>query len=253
MCVALSNTTAHKEGVMRTATLVPLVLLSLVTPLSAQRPKAPHVFLGGSFIIAQPQQEFDDYINTSFGGSLHVLWKPDANGALGLRFEAGGIGYGNENKHVPFGTTGRVTLDLTTSNFIAFAHVGPQLTARFGAIRPYLAPTAGFAYIATVSSLKGDDDGSAFAHDTNYDDLLLSYGATGGIYIPLSRGRTPVLLDLSARYNQNGRASYLVKGSIQDNPDGTISYDPINSRANLLTFQVGVSIGVVDSGHKRRR
>ncbi|HEX6560156.1 MAG TPA: hypothetical protein VF021_11855 [Longimicrobiales bacterium] len=237
---------------MRTAALVSLSILTLTWPLHAQAPRAPHVFLGGSFIVAQPQQEFSDYVNTSFGGSLHALWKPDANGPLGLRFEGGGIGYGNERKRVPLSSTigGRVNVDLTTSNFIVFGHVGPQLTLPSGAIRPYVAPSAGFAYIATVSSVSGVNNGQNIAQQTNYDDFLFSYGATGGIYLLLSRGRVPVLLDLSTRYYQNGKASYLIEGSIQDNPDGSISFTPINSRTNLLTFQVGVSVGIVNSGKR---
>lgn len=237
---------------MRFATLVPLGLLIVALPAGAQTPTPPRFFLGGNFIIAEPQQEFADFINTSFGGSIHMLWKPAAYGPLGIRFEGGGIGYGSETKRVPLSSTigGRVTVDLTTSNFIAFAHIGPQLMLPRGAIRPYISPSAGFAYIATVSSVGGVHNGETIAHDTNYDDFLLSYGATGGIYLPLTRGRVPVLLDLSARYYQNGRASYLIEGSIQDNPDGSITYTPINSRANLLTFQIGVSVGLADSKNR---
>ena len=243
---------------MRNVALFPLALLLASAPLSAQttitetRLKPVHVYFGGNFIVAEPQQEFGDYINTSFGGSLHVLWKPAPNGVLGLRFEGGGIGYGEEKQRVPLSETvgGRIMVDLTTSNFIGFANVGPQLMAPRGPIRPYLAPTIGFAYIGTVSSVEGVDSHQSFASDVNYDDFLFAYGATGGIYVPLSQGRVPVALDLSARYHQNGKASYLIEGSIHDNADGTITFDPIRSRANLLTFQIGVSIGARASDKK---
>jgi hypothetical protein len=237
---------------MRIALTLPLLLMA--GPLAAQELAPPKVFLGGSFIVAEPQQEFADHVNTSFGASINALWRPQSDGPLGIRFEGGFIGYGSEKKTVPFSETvgGRVMVDVTTSNFIAFAHAGPQLSMTRGPIRPYIAPSVGFAYMATVSSVSGsgNGDGENSISDTNYDDVMFSYGATGGVYIPVSRGSVPVAIDLSLRYHRNGRASYLVEGSIQDNDDGTISFDPVRTRANMLTFQVGVSVGIVDKGKR---
>lgn len=237
-------------------TLLALSLAAFaVAPLNAQESEAPlkpvDGFAGFSFIIAQPQQEFADYLNTSFGGSVYGLWRPK-EGVLGLRFEGGAIGYGQETQRLRFANTSRVTLDLTTSNIIGFGHVGPQFTLPGARVQPYIAPSIGATYIATVSSVSGHDNAESFASETNYHDWLFSYGATAGVYVPVSRGRTPVMIDFSARYNQNGNAHYLVKGSIQDNDDGTISYAPISSSANMLTFQVGVSIGVRDTDHKSK-
>jgi hypothetical protein len=56
--------------------------------------------------------------------------------------------------------------------------------------------------------------------------------------------RTPVLLDIGATFHRNGEASYLRKGSITDNPDGTINVNPIRSEANFITYRFGVSIGI---------
>src|SRR4051812_25726471 len=116
---------------MRYSSLLCLSVLA-AAPLHAQLApdaKIPQVYLGGSFIVAQPQQEFGDHVNTSFGGSMNVRWAPH-NSALSLRSEIGAIGYGNESKRVLLSPTigGRVMGRLTTSNFIAFAHAGPQLT-----------------------------------------------------------------------------------------------------------------------------
>lgn len=235
--------------------ILTLPLLLLAAPLAAQELPVPKVYLGGSFIVAEPQQEFRDHVNTSFGASINALWRPAADGPLGLRLEGGFIGYGNETKTVPFSETvgGRVMVDVTTSNFIGFAHAGPQLMLTRGPIRPYLAPSVGFAYMATVSSVRGEGDAESSISDTNYNDFMFSYGATGGVYIPVSRGSVPVAIDLSLRYHQNGRASYLVEGSIQDHDDGSISFDPVRTRANMLTFQVGVSVGIVDKGKSNDR
>jgi len=54
----------------------------------------------------------------------------------------------------------------------------------------------------------------------------------------------PILLDLGATFHRNGEATYLRKGSIQDNPDGSISINPIRSEANFITYRIGVSIGI---------
>jgi hypothetical protein len=241
---------------MRTAPLLALILLAPLS-LDAQSPAAqatrsPNVHLGASFLVAEPQQDFRDHINTSYGGSINARWAPTANGPLALRFEAGGIGYGSESKRVPLSpTVGRVTVDVTTSNFILFAHAGPQLTLTRGALRPYIAPSLGVTYIATVSSVSGDDSDS-FAEDTNFDDVLFSYGATGGVLVPLATGRVPVALDFSVRYYRNGEASFLVKGAIHENGDGTITLNPVHSSINLLTFQIGASIGIPHSAKETR-
>jgi hypothetical protein len=236
---------------LKITALVPLALAFAVTPVAAQTftdaqvDKPATAFLGGSFIVAQPQNEFADHINTSFGGSLNLVWSPAPVPAyLGLKFEAGLVGYGHERKRVPLSpTVGRVHVDVTTSNTITYLHVGPQLMLNAGILRPYISPSAGVTYMATTSSVAGDDSES-FASDINFDDVNFSYGATGGLYIPLKRGGTPVLMDLGLRYHRNGEARYLIEGSIQDNPDGSITYEPIESRADLLTFQLGVSVGL---------
>ena len=241
---------------MRTATLLVLSLLAPVL-LSAQSPaeavaRSPNVYLGASFLIAEPQQDFRDHINTSYGGSINVRWLPAANGPFALRLEAGGIGYGNESKSVPLSpTVARVTVDVTTDYFILFAHAGPQLTLPRGAFRPYIAPSLGATYIATVSSVSGDDSDS-FAEDTNFDDVLFSFGATGGALLRLATGRVPVSLDLSVRYFRNGDASFLVKGGIHENGDGTITLNPVHSSIDLLTFQIGASIGIPHSEDQGR-
>jgi hypothetical protein len=64
------------------------------------------------------------------------------------------------------------------------------------------------------------------------------------MWITLSCGETPVHLDLSARYIGNGRVRYLREGSIEENPDGSVTITPIESETNLWWIQVGVAVGV---------
>ena len=51
-------------------------------------------------------------------------------------------------------------------------------------------------------------------------------------------------LDLSAQTVRNGRASYLRVGSLLESSDGSITFIPIESETNLVTFRLGVAFGV---------
>jgi hypothetical protein len=139
----------------------------------------------------------------------------------------------------------RILLDLTTTNSIAYLNIGPQLMLPDGPVRPYVNAAIGGSYFGTSSSVSGTDgNDDDFASTTNFDDITFAWAGGGGILISLSRGRTPVMLDLGMRYHGNGEVEYLKKGDITDNPDGTITVSPTRSEANLLTFQLGVQIGV---------
>ena len=97
-----------------------------------------------------------------------------------------------------------------------------------------------------TSSVEGrNNDDQPFAEDTNYDDLTFSWGGGGGLLIPVHRSReTMVFLDVGARYHNNGRnVRYLREGGIRDLPNGGIELSVIESRADLVTWHIGVSIG----------
>lgn len=224
------------------------VLLLIPATAHAQMPEftVPRLSAGGSLLLAQPSGEFADHVDTGFGLAGALAVRLDDAGVFGLRVEGGFDIYGSETFRVPLSTTvgGRIMVDVTTTNNIAYLGVGPQLMLPTRSFRPYLAGTAGLSYFHTTSQVKGDDNSEAFASDTNYSDTVFSLGGTGGIYIPISRGATPINLDLAVRYHRNGTVSYLTEGSIEDNEDGTIDIFPTRSEANLLSFHIGVMIGV---------
>ena len=74
--------------------------------------------------------------------------------------------------------------------------------------------------------------------------MTLAYGGGAGLYIPVRRGHSPISIDAGLAYRRNGRADYLLEGGIEDNPDGSITLDPIRSDTDLLTFHIGVSVGI---------
>ncbi len=198
---------------------------------------------GGNFLYGSPQGEFSTYVDNAWGFGANLVWTPQP--AFGLRLDGGFMNYGHETYRVPLSGTigGRVMVDLTTDNNIAWLGIGPQLMLPSGAIRPYANATAGVAYFATTSSVRGDDSNESFASDTNYDDAVFQWALGGGVLIPVSRGRTPVSIDLSTRYHGNGHVSYVTEGGIEDNPDGSITINAIESEARVLSFHIGVAIG----------
>lgn len=197
-----------------------------------------------TFTVAQPLGAFNDFINEGYGITGGFVWNLDRDRVFGIRIDGGWMQYDSETKNACL-VTCRIPIDINTTNNIAFAGIGPQLTVPAGPVRPYLNATAGFSYFFTESSIESsrgvDDD--VFDH-TNHDDAVFAWTGGGGIMIPLSLRRTQVLLDLGARYHRNGEATYLRKGSIRDNPDGSITISPIRSEANFITYRIGVSIGV---------
>ena len=231
----------------RSALLAAALLLSAAAAGSAQETsestRVPRAFAGGSLQVAQPVGEFGDYVDTGFGLGGHFLYALDPTSGLGIRVDGGFVNYGNESYATPISSTigGRITVDVTTSNNILLLGVGPQFVLPSGRLRPYAFGTAGLAYFVTESSLRGDRGGETFANTTNFDDLTFAYGGGAGVYIPVRQGRLPISIDLGARYQRNGQARYLREGSIRDEPNGDISYTPIESETDLLTFHVGVS------------
>jgi opacity protein-like surface antigen len=223
-------------------------------PVQAQDPGAgtlPRFYIGIQGQYARPVGEFRDYVKHGGGLNINFAWPVQRASALALRADGGFIVYGSETRRVCFSTTVgcRIQLDLTTTNSIAYLNAGPQLMLPHGPVRPYVNAGIGGSYFGTSSSIDGvDGNDDDFASTTNFDDVTLAWTGGSGLLISLSRRSTPVLLDVGLRYHGNGEVEYLKKGDIQDNPDGTITISPTRSRADLLTFQIGVQIGARPGG-----
>lgn len=202
-------------------------------------------FAGLDLLVASPTGEFAENVGTGGGLGLHGRLAFDDAGIFSLRGDLGFINYGNETIRICVTQPCRVTGDLTTSNNIFFLGVGPEIGAGTGGARAYANASAGFAYFSTTSSVEGaNNQGQPFASSTNFDDVTFAWMAGGGVQFRVSSGRTPVYLDLGARYHGNGEAEYLRKGDIDDRPDGSVVINPRRSETNLWTFRLGVSVGL---------
>jgi hypothetical protein len=240
---------------MRTAPLLAIAALAATVSVAGAQATDDTIELqrpvrgaaGGNLYYAKPVGEFSDYINRGWGGSAHAMLLVGESGALGLRIDASYMNYGRETVRDVCALPGvcRVVVDVTTTNNIAFFGAGPQLMVPNGPVRPYVAGQVGWTFIWTNSSIEDADDEDESVLDTqNVSDNTFSYGGLGGILIPISSGRNPVSLDLGVRYLRNGNVRYLRKGDIVDNPTGPPTLNIQRSRADLLTYFVGVSVGL---------
>jgi hypothetical protein len=212
-----------------------------------------------SFITADPLGEFGELVDVGLGAELEGNLALTRDGAVSLRGDVGFIVYGHERSSVclapPVGC--RINVDLTTSNSIFFAGIGPEFVAPTGALRPYVNASAGFSYFVTHSSLDDDDwDGDDdFGTTRNFDDFVGAFRVGGGLRARLRGGANPILLDLGVQYHRNGTAEYLREGDIVDHPDGSITLFPNRTEADLMVYRIGVTFGFPRGGgdHDRRR
>jgi hypothetical protein len=234
----------------RSLITLPVLLALAAAPAAAQdieeQPRRVRAHAGLGFVVAQPVGEFDEFIDAGFGGAGHFIFNVDRAGIFGVRADAGFIIYGHERYRACLSPTigCRIEVDVTTTNDIAFASIGPQLTLPAGPVRPYVNGSVGIAYFATRSSVSGVDDSEEDFGTTNFDDATFAWQAGTGVRVPLGIGRVPLSIDIGARYNTNGRVDYLREGDIVDNPDGSITLRPQRSDANLVTYVIGASIAV---------
>lgn len=238
---------------MRAITRLALVVLLLVGGTSvteAQRPRGPlfptRFTIGGDLLVAQPKGEFGSNVNVGGGGNIVFMYKLDPAGVFSLRADLGGMEYGSERKRVPFAPyTGRVLLDVTTTNDVYWGAIGPQMQLlTTGPVRPYVNAAVGFQGFVTRSALSGSDQSSDYASSTNSDDVTPAYMVGGGLYIPLGKTSTSPSLNIGARYHFGGNATYLREGDITDNANGTITLNPRTSKTDVILWQVGVSVPI---------
>ena len=201
--------------------------------------------LGGQFYYAQPVGEFADFIQRGWGGNVSATMLMGPSGAFGVRVEGGLMNYGHDRTPVCLYDC-RFDADLTTSNNIAFFQVGPQIVAPSGAIRPYASGTVGWTWMWTTSSLEGTWNDQTYDTNTDLSDSNFSWGGSAGVLVPLNgAGRTPISLDLGLRYLNNGQLRYLREGDIVERPGGgTPFYNVQQSDVTLLTYHIGISVGL---------
>lgn len=192
-----------------------------------------------------PSGDFAEYVDQGGGLGGAVLLPVRGPRAFTFRIEGGYTLYGSEAREVCFSNPVgcRVRLDLTTDHQMAWLHLGPEVAASTGAVRPYVNLTFGGTYLYTSSSVRGTADWNAGATSVNFDDFTWSWGLGAGATVPLlTAGSRPVRLDAGVRYLRNGTADYVREGGLTDLPDGSTSVNPTRSGTDLVAIHLGVSV-----------
>jgi hypothetical protein len=217
--------------------------LFLTEPARSGSRDAWSVDVGGQ--VARPIGDFHSNVSAAYGIGVavrhHLRWFTP----LGLRADATFLNYGNERKRVPLSSTiNRVMVDMNTANNIAVFTGGPELKITRGPVRPSVFGFVGYSYLYTRSSVGSDDDGDAFASSTNFGDGGLATGWGGGLSIPLHVRSARIAIDAGARRTWNGTRSYLRRGDIQDQPDGTLVFNSRTTDVDFWQFHVGASFSI---------
>lgn len=219
------------------------------TPAAAQRYALREVHRGGwgaveaGLVIGAPQGDFARNVNTVGGFDVGLAVNLTRGGPLALRIDGSYLVYGNEDRLFPIaGTGGLLANDLTSTFAIASLRVGPQLTLGAGPARLYGFATIGGSDFFTETSPTGDCSCGDFS-TTNFDDATASAEAGGGLVLRLGGRRTPVSLDLGARFVHDRPVSYLVHGSITQASDGSFVITPVHSAVDMTLLHLGVTFG----------
>jgi len=198
--------------------------------------------LGGDVVLSQPKGEFANNIGNGYGLNATGMFRLDPKGFISIRGDVGAVQYGRETQRVPYRPiTGRINLDVETTNNIAWGSIGGQLQIPDGWFRPYANASIAYTDFSTESTLTGSDDSYEYASTTNQHDGSRAWIVGGGVVIPFGNRFSLGGLNLGARYYYGGRATYLREGDIIDNADGTITINPRNSKTDLVLWQLGVS------------
>lgn len=197
---------------------------------------------GGDFAISQPKGEFASNVPNGYGFDVTGMFRLDQKGWFNIRADGGGVQYGHEHQSIGFAGSGRVALDLNTNNRIGFGAIGLQVQFPDGWFRPYGNASIAAMDFSTESCLSAPDNSIEPLCHNNHSDWSHAGIFGGGVLIPF--GNSIGSLNLGARYHYGARATYLKKGDIIDNPDGTVTLNLRQSKTDLVLWQVGVSFAI---------
>lgn len=213
-----------------------------MVPLAAQEMVPGPLSIPLSVQVGIPQGEFAQGVKIAGGIGGGLIFA--INGVVGLRTELGVMIYGSETRRVPLGggALGLINVDVTTTNTIFGGNIGAQIGLPGPTPKPYVGGMIGFSAFTTSSSVEGENSSNVpFATSTNSSDGTFAKTVLGGFYIPIGKGST--MFDIGARYTWNGeKVRYLTEGDIIEDANGDLIVTPRETRADLLTITIGVTL-----------
>jgi opacity protein-like surface antigen len=220
-----------------TLTGFPITSGAQLTVPSSGQPALPRFTVAADLIFVEPKGDLATYIGSGWGGNGTGLIRVEPQGVLHARFDIGMSRYGREHERI---RTGGGTYDLNTNNVIEWFGFGPQIAVPGGPLRPYVNAGVGLTRFRTTSTLTDAFDDFEYGSVDHASDFTTGWMMGGGLYIPF-RSRSPVSLNVGARYHFGGEAEYLNEGGIQDNPDGSVTLTTNRSKTDFVLWQLGLS------------
>ena len=206
--------------------------------------RAPVVYIDFAGLASNAVGEFGDLVGAGGGVNLSAKVFPlEDSRNFGLRADLGWVIYGLESVPTCISDPCRVQANINTTNNIFYFGLGPEVILIRGRFEPYVYGTLGTSVFNTGSTLQGEYFEGAETHfnTTHLNDWTFAWRAGGGIRYGIWEDLS---VDFGVEHHGNGVADYLTKGDVIDGPDGKVSINPRRSEANLLTFRLGVSLGL---------
>jgi len=189
-----------------------------------------------------PQGEFAENVNLAGGFGLGGIYA--LNEWFGIRGQFDVQIYGSERRRVPLGggALGLISVDVNTTNAIVGGSLGFQVGMPGPSLRPYAGAMIGFSSFTTGSTVTGSNsEDTPFASSTNAVDNTFAKIVYGGLYIPIGTGDSS--FDIGVRHTWNGESvRYLTPGDVTEDLNGDVILTPNNTRADLLTITLGVTL-----------
>ncbi len=131
-----------------------------------------------------------------------------------------------------------------TSNIVSLMFLARIQPGQFHKVKPFVDVTAGwniFFSTVTVERLTYYSDYNASYSNSTKAHWAFSYGAAGGIDIPLN-SRDDLGLELKVAYIIGSNSTYLTNPYIRN--DGSVSFTENSSRTDMLVPQAGIRINL---------
>lgn len=229
---------------MRGLTVVSAFSIVIVSTAAAQRSALREVrewgLAGGSMAVAIPVGDFAQHVGAGGGIDLFTSFNLDRAGFSALRVDGSILAYGRTNDIAYVTSPYYYPIGVTTTSFIASLRAGPQITLGTGPLRLYGFGQGGFSYFGTTTEFGDYDCGcDSFDSVTEHGDFNWAWEVGGGLLIHIGGRHGRLLLDLGARYLNNGVAQYLPARMVNDG-----SALPLETEANLVAVHIGVTVGL---------
>ena len=238
--------TLSKRTPLKTLLQISFRLALLMVPIlwsgSLSSAHAQQIQVGLDFTTVVPRGSFSENVtNNGYGvGGQFLVGLGRSPFHLGV--DAAFTNYGSDEHEEPLSTTiPEVDIKVRTDNNIILTHLLLRAQPRSGRVRPYADGLIGLKYLFTRTSIRNELD-EELASTTNLSDTTFSYGFGGGLQVRLANigSGGDVSLDTKVRYLRGSQAEYLKRGSIR-RENGSVSFDVLSSRTDVLAVQVGVT------------